>query len=284
MRKLIIMAGSVDQPVSGELPVQSVPAPPVKSRKRLYALLGLVSIAVVVSVLVLAFFVPPGLGESIPYGFNYTVGEKMTYNMSVSVSGVGQSVSETGALSIETLSFDGTNYTMNETMDLAVQGQAPMHFSFIAKMDKSGRLVDISNLPSEMQQMQQMFGTMPGFGFPSDKTKAKVGETWQLPLNMSYSGVIMSGTMNYKFGDVQNVTVGAGTYKAFKIDASTSNFHASTVGVSININMNGQMHLEYGTCRLLDLNMQATETATQGTQTMTMSMNMQMQLTQHIKP
>jgi hypothetical protein len=173
---------------------------------------------------------------------------------------------------------------MNETMALAVQGQAPMQYSFIVKMDKSGRPVDVSNLPSEMQQMQGMFGTMPGFGFPSDKTEAKVGETWQLPLNMSYYGVTMSGTMNYKFGDIKNVTVGAGTYKAFKIDSSTSDFHASTAGASININVNGQMHLEYGTCRLLDLNMQGTETATSGTQTVTMSMNMQMQLMQHIKP
>jgi hypothetical protein len=151
-------------------------------------------------------------------------------------------------------------------------------------MDKSGRLVDASNLSSDVQQWQGMFGTMPGFGFQSDKTEAKVRETWQLPLNMSVSGITISGTMNCKFGDIQNVTLGAGTYKAFKIDASTGNFHASTTGVSVDMNLNGQMHLEYGTCRLLDLNIQATATTSSGTQTLTMSENMQMQLTQHIKP
>jgi len=283
MRKLKMSGEPGTLPVGGEPAPPPLPALPVKSRKKLYAVLGLVGIAILVSAVVLVFFVPRGLGETIPYSFNYVVGEKMTYTMSVSVSGAGQNVAENGTVSIETLSFDGANYTMNETGDLAVQG-TPLQFSFIVKMDKSGRIVDISNLPSEMQQMRSLFGMMPGFGFSSNKTEARVGETWQLPVDLNWAGVTLTGTLNYKFGAVLNVTVPAGTYKAFKIDASTDNFHASSAGISISINMNGQLYLEYGTCRLIDLNMQATETAVAGTQTMTMSMNMQMQLTQHIKP
>jgi opacity protein-like surface antigen len=283
MRKLkMMMAESSGPPVSAEPVPPPPPAPPVKSKRKLYAVLGLVCIAVVVSALLLVFFVPRGLGETIPYGFNYTVGEKMTYNMSVTTSGAGQSFSETGTVGIDVLSFDGANYTMNETASLSVLGQS-QQFSYTVKMDKSGRIVEISNLPSQMQQMS-MFGMMPGFGFPSNKTEARVGETWQLPLNTNYSGIIMSGTMNYKFGDIQNITVPAGTYRAFRIDFSANNVQASTMGVSVSITMNGQLHLEYGTCRVIDMNMQATENMTQGTQTMTMSMNMQMQLTQHIKP
>jgi hypothetical protein len=280
MRKLEIMIESGTLPVGGEPPPPPLPVPPAKSRKKQYTVLGLVSIAIVVSVLVLVFFVPRGLGDTIPYSFNYAVGEKMTYNMSVTASGTGQSFSETGTADIDVLSFDGANYTLNETIFMAILGQT-QQFSYTVKMDKSGLMVGLSNLPSQMQEMNSMFGTMPGFGFPSDKTEARVGETWQLPLNQSYSGVTLSGTLNLKFGDIQNVTVPAGTYKAFKIEASTENVHASSLGVSISMDMNGQMYLEYGTCRLLDMNMQATETIAQGTQTITMSMNMQMQLTRH---
>jgi len=258
------------------------PSPPlVKSKRKFYAILGLTCIAILVFALVLIFFVPRGLGETIPYSFNYVVGEKMAYNMSVTVTGTGQSASETGTVEIDVLSFDGANYTLNETTSLTTSGQT-QRFSYLVMMNKSGQMVNISNLPSQMQQMD-MLGMRPGFGFPSNKTEARVGETWQLPLDLNNSEFNMSGTLNYRFGDIQNFTVPAGTYKAFMIEASTDNIYASAADISVSMNMDGQLHLEYGTCRLLDMNMHATETVT-GTQTITMSMNIQMQLTQHFKP
>jgi hypothetical protein len=281
MRTLIVLVESDYPPVRGEQLPPPPPAP-AKSKRRLYAVLGLVCIAVVFSALVLGFLVPGSLGETIPYGFNYVVGEKMTYNMSVG-SGAGvQSFSETGTLSIEILGFDGANYTMNETVAFGVQGLTE-RFSYTVKMDKSGRMVEISNLPSQMQELSSMFGVMPGFGFPSNKTEVRVGETWQLPLNLGSSGSSLSGTLNCKFGNVQNFTVPAGTYKAFRIDEVADNVRASVTGVSVSMDMNGQSYMEYGTCRLLQMNMQVNETLTE-TQTMTMSMNMQVQLTQHVKP
>jgi hypothetical protein len=284
MRKLRIMAEPSGPSISGEPALQPPPpAPTVKSKRKLYAVLGLVCIVVVVSTAVLIFLIPPGLGETVPYGFNYAVGEKMTYSMSLSASSGGQNTSETGTLGMDILSFDGANYTINETTSFVVLGSTKQ-LMFTLKMDKSGRIVEFSNLPTEMQQAYTASGMMPGFGFSSDKTEARVGETWQFPLNSSYSGFSMSGTINYKFGDIQNTTVLAGTYKVFKIDISSDNVQASGTGVSINMNIGGQMHMEYGTCRLIDMTMQVTETMTQGTQTTTASMNMQMQLTQHIKP
>jgi hypothetical protein len=283
MTEVKIFAESGGQTVGGEPAPTPLPEAIGKPKRKLYALLGISTIAILISVIVLAFFVPRGLGETIPYGFNYSVGEKTTYNMSIAMNGAGQSISENGTFSMEILSFDGENYTINETVVLTVQGTT-QQASYTIKMNKQGYMVGFSNLPSEMQQTSSMFGSLPGFGLAADKTEARVGETWQIPLNVAYSGTTMSGTMNFKFGEVQNISVPAGTYKTFKIEASTNNVQVSTESGTINVNMNGQIHLEYGTCHLIDMNMQETMTGIQAGQTMTMSLAMQMTLIQHIKP
>lgn len=282
-----VLAESGGSSVSGE----PVPPPPPtsvepirKSRKRLYAVLGIVLVAVLISVVVITFFVPRGLGETIPYGFNYAVGEKMVYDLSLSVNAGGQSMSETGTISMEVLSFDGGNYTINETVAFTVQGMPQQEVSFTVRMNKFGQMTDFSGVPSEMQSIYSMFGGVPGFGSAFNKTEARVGESWQLPLDFGNSTFSMSGTMNYKFGEVQNVTMDAGPFKTFKIDISTSDVHASMSGVSMNIDMHGWILQEYGTCRLIDMNMEATETVSGQGQSMTMTMSMQMTLRQYITP
>lgn len=246
--------------------------------------MGVVLIAVLISVVVITFFVPRGLGETIPYGFNYAVGEKMVYDLSMSVNMGGRSMSETGALSMEVLSFDGDNYTINETGSFAVQGMPQQEVSFTMRMNKFGQTTDFSGLPSEMQSIYSMFGGVLGFGSAFNKTEARVGESWQLPLNLGNSTFSMSGTINYKFGEVQNVTMAAGTYKTFKIEISTNDVHASISGVSVSINMHGWIRQEYGTCRPIDMNLEATAAASGQGQSMTLTMSMQMTLRQYFKP
>ena len=282
-----VWAESGSSSVSGE----PVPPPPPtsveptrKSRKKLYALLGIILIAVLISVVVITFFVPRGLGETIPYGFNYAVGEKMVYDLSMSVNTGGQSISETGTISMEVLSFDGGNYTINETVSFTVQGTPQQEVSFTMRMNKFGQMTDFSGVPSEMQSIYSMFGGVPGFGSAFNKTEARVGESWQLPLDFGNSTFSMSGTINYKFGEVQNITMAAGTYKTFKIEISTNDVHASISGVSVSLNMHGWIRQEYGTCRLIDMNMEATETASGQGQSMTLTISMQMTLRQYIKP
>ena len=273
--------------VGGE-PVPSPPStsvePTRKSRKKLYALLGIVLIAVLISVVVITFFVPGGLGETIPYGFNYAVGEKMVYDLSLSVNMGGQSTSETGMVSMDILSFDGDNYTINETVSFTVQGMPQQEVSFTLRMNKFGQMTDFSGLPSEMQSIYSMFGGVPGFGSAFNRTEARVGESWQLPMNLGNSTFNMSGTINYRFGEVQNVTMAAGTFKTFKIEISTNDVHASMMGVSMSINMHGWIRQEYGTCRAIDMNLEATETASGQGQSMTLTVSMQMTLRQYVKP
>jgi hypothetical protein len=269
-------------PASGGEPV-TVPSQPRRFGRKLYALLGVVAVVAVVSVVVFMFFLPRGLGETIPYGFNFAVGEQMTYDMSITISGAGQPVSETGTIGMHVLSFDGENYTINETMRVVVQGIS-QDVSYTVKMNKTGYITDISGLPAQTQQVYSMFMGMPGFGGFFNKTEARVGETWEVPLNVGNSSFSMAGTINYKFGDIQNITVPAGTYKTFKMEMSTNDAHVSSGSVSMSVNMNGQIHLEYGTCRLVDMNLQESMSSSGMGQTTTASVSMQMSLIQDTRP
>jgi hypothetical protein len=269
-------------PASGGEPVV-VTLQPRRFRRKLYALLGVVAVLVVVSVVVFMFFLPRGLGETIPYGFNFAVGEQMTYDMSITISGAGQPVSETGTVGMHVLGFDGENYTINETMRVVVQGIS-QDVSYTVKMNKTGYITDISGLPAQTQQMYSMFMGMPGFGGFFNKTEARVGGTWQVPLNVGNSSFSMAGTINYRFGDIQNITVPAGTYKTFKMEMSTNDAHVSSGSVSMSVNMNGQIHLEYGTCRLVDMNVQESMSSSGVGQTTTASVSMQMSLIQDARP
>ena len=282
-----VWAESGGSSVGGE-PVPPPPStsvePTRKSRKKLYALLGVVLIAVLISVVVITFFVPRGLGETIPYGFNYAVGEKMVYDLSMSASMNGRSTSETGMISMEVLSFDGANYTINETASFTVQGMQQQEVSFTVKMNKFGQMTDFSGLPSQMQSIYSMFGGVPGFGLAFNKTEARVGESWQVPLNLGNSTFSMSGTINCKFGEVQNVTMAAGSFKTFKMEISTNDVHASASGVSVNINMHGWVLQEYGTCHAIDLSLEETASASGQGQSMTLTLSMQMTLRQYTHP
>jgi hypothetical protein len=271
-----------DAPTVDSEPV-AVPGQPRRFGKKLYVLFGVVAVVAVVSAVAFLFFIPRGLGEIIPYGINYSVGEQMTYDIAINMSSGGQTVSETGTLSIHVLSFDGENYTVNETMVVVVQGIS-QETSFTMNMSKTGYITDFSGLPAEAQQTYSMFMSMPGFGGFMNKTQARVGETWRIPLSMGNSTFGMGGTVNYRFGDIENITVPAGTYKTFKMEISTEEAYVSSGSTSVGLNMNGQICLEYGTCRLVDMNMEETMSGSGTGQTSSATVTIHTTLVQDTQP
>ena len=277
----VCMAES-DAPTVGSEPVMA-PGQPRRFGKKLYVLFGVVAVVVVVCAVAFLFFIPRGLGETIPYGLNYTAGEQMTYDIAINMSSGGQTVSETGTLSIHILSFDGENYTVNETMVVVVQGIS-QETSFTMKMSKTGYITDFSGLPAEAQQTYSMFMGMPGFGGFMNKTQARVGEIWRIPLSMGNSTFGMGGTVSYRFGDIENITVPAGTYKTFKMEISTEDAYVSSGFTSVGVNMNGQIRLEYGTCRLVDMNMEETMSGSGTGQTSSATVTIQTTLVQDTQP
>jgi hypothetical protein len=249
------------------------PEPVRKSRKKLYVLIGVVAVAAVLLAVVFMLSVPQGLGETIPFGYNYTVGERLTYSISITMDAAAGHVVETGSMNMRIVSFDGENYTIDEAVHYDVQGVS-QDTSFTLIVNKAGQLVGYSNLPSNLQSTYSMIQGTTGVGMALNRTEVRVGETVQIPLNMANSSLTLSGTANYKVGNIENVTVQAGTYKTFKIELSTSDFHISNQGVYMSSSITGELHMEYGTCHVVDLSMQETVTGAGTTVSLTINMTL----------
>lgn len=274
-------------------PTEQPASPPPsskRSRKRIYAVLGIVAVATVASALLLAFLVPQSSGTIIPLSYNFTVGDTMTYNMTANTTMMGRNSVSTMTVSMDIVSFDGENYTINETVSLPLLG--PQSYSITEKMNKTGyfTITNISGLPAGMNQTYSTGNGPLGFGTFFQKDQARVGETWQVPMdlsNLANAGPAASN-LTYKFGEIQNITVQAGTYKVFRIDVSGSNLTMSStiagVSFSLNMSINGQEYLEYGTCRPIDFNLQENASYQSGGQNYTMTSYIQMILAKDSKP
>lgn len=268
------------------------PPPPQKvSKRKLYSVIGLIAIIAIASTLAVVFFMQTGEAITIPLGMNYSVGEKMTYNltMSVSMSAPGmpsQTATATVTIQMEILSFDGTNYTINYTAEMHTPTR--LSFSYTVKMNKTGYILEFTGLPSDAQQIYQSMVGIPGYGSYFAKEEMKVGESYQIPLNVSISGVNILGTVNYRISEAANKTFPhVGLYNVFRMDVWASNVQATVTsgGITMNMvmNLNGYAYMEYGTCIPIEVSIQETITASYMGQTMNMNMNMQMQLTEHNK-
>jgi hypothetical protein len=275
------------------------PAPPPpsskRSRERIYVFLGIIAVAAVASALVFAFLVPLSSGVSIPLSYNYEVGEHMTYNMTSNVSQFEQSTpgnpvgtpvvqNITETISMDVLSFDGENYTINETASIPL-ASLPVSFTIMGKINKTGYVTILSGPFAELNSAFTGLNLLSTF---FQKEQAKVGETWHFPIselgNLSFG---MRGNITFTFGNIQSITVPAGTYKVFSIDVSASNLtmNLNIAGISYSASESGsgQEYLEYGTCRQIESNFQENVSYQIGGQNYTTNASMQMELVQDIK-
>lgn len=263
----------------------SLPPSSKRFRRRIYVVLGVVAVVAVASALVLVFWALSSVGAAIPLSYNFTVGEEMNYNITTTtMSAIGENTSETATMSLGVVSFDGENYTINETATLYLPSGPPISFTAMEKVNKTGYITYL-NGTAGLQQMYSMFSNIGSF---HQKDEAREGEAWHVPVNSGDPNYVFNGTLTYKFGHIQSITVPAGTYKVFSIDFSSSNltmiFNApANVSIFENITVNGQMHLEYGTCRLIDSQLQGSLSIQQGMQTSTQNFSEEMQLVKHIK-
>lgn len=258
---------SDNPPPVGQEPVPQMPPPsttePVKkSRKKLYALIGTVAVAaVLIAVLLVSISqVPQGLGQTIPYGVNYNVGENLTYSLSLTASANGQQVTETGSLTMQIVGFDGENYTINESTNYNVEG-SQYSYSYTLIMNKAGQIVGSQNLPSQLQSEYSFIMGSPGNSMFLNRTQIQVGQTMQIPINLNNGTMSMSGTENVKVADIENVTVAAGTYKTFRMDISANNFQVTSQGMTGSVSLNAHVHMDYNTCRVVEFDAQVTSSS-----------------------
>ena len=270
-----------------EIPTPSETLPEaVKPRfgRKLYLVMGLVAIAIVATASIIVFtqFLPSATGETVPLGLNYSVGEKMTYEFSMTMEALGNEVSQEAILGMEVQSFDGENYTIRETMTFASQ-----EYSFTVKIDKMGNVIDFIDLPPEFQETLSSFLGVPGFGSYFPKEEARVGESWKIPIDMELMGMDLEGTINYKLSKITSVTVPAGTYDVLHVEIKPSSFAAtySEGGMSfhMDLNMDGYIYLKNATCHPIEYRINESATITAQGQTQSMEMTIQMQLIEHLK-
>jgi len=278
--------------VSGEGFLNEIPTLPetlpeaVKPRfgRRLYLVIGLVAIAVVATASIIVFtqFLPSAKGKTVPLGLNYSVGEKMTYEYNMTIEMMDTEVSQGGTLEMEVQSFDGENYTIRQTMTFGLQ-----ETSLTVKIDKMGNLVDYIGLPPELQETLSSFLGVPGFGSYFPKEEARVGESWEIPMDMELMGMDLEGTISYKLSKITSVTVPAGTYEALYLEIKPSSLAAtySVEGMSfhMDLNLDGYMYLGNATCHLIEFRINESATIISGGQTRSMEMTIQMQLIEHLK-
>jgi hypothetical protein len=266
-------------------PAPTEPQPPRRSRKKLGIAVALVAV-VAVALVAVVFLANPtffAMGETVPLTFSYSEGEKMTYSMTMTMDLMGQETTETGTSTVEILSVQGDTYTIRTTTDT----ESSPSVSYTMTMDKTGRITDYGSLPENVQQSLGSLSFLPGYGSSFPKQEAKVGESWQIPLDTEVSGVSLEGAVNCKVSEVKSLTVPAGTYNVFKMEISINNAHASSSALGANIEMtmnaNGYVYLEKGTGRTIELLFEETVSGTSTGATVSVDLEMQMQLTEHIR-
>jgi hypothetical protein len=270
--------------------------------KKLYITIGVV---VALVTIFLAFLIPQGQA-TIPLNVDYTVGEKMVYDSPMSMtidtgrSSFGGStgpkpINISSQQTIEVMSFDGENYLLNHTTTMNALGR-PLSYSMTEKMNKTGYstyLLDVGSIQQEIPSGGVTSNTF--LAQMLSKPEVKVGETISVPFPNSNQYLQTTGDLTMTFSGVEDLTVPAGTYRVFRIDLSSSNLKISlnpsaiyspavSSDVSMNLNLNCQIYLEYGTLRQIKSSMQETGVYQSSIMNMTANTSMDMTLVQHIKP
>jgi hypothetical protein len=297
-----LLAVSPELPSTNEQPIS---ATPVKRRwfgKKFLALAAVIAVALIA----VALFVP--LGQAvIPLNVDYTVGEKMVYDSTITGSYDSAAPAGTSMLipknitidsqqTIEVTGFDGEYYTLNHTMTMNLNNK-PISFSMIEKMNKTGYSAYLLNLGSSQQEI-------PNNGLTStsylaqllNQPEVKVGDSVNVPFPTGNSSIGITGGLKMTFKGIQDLTVPAGTYKVFRIDITSNdlkmNYQSPLSGLSnftpanitIGMDMNYQIYIEYGTMRQIKASMQESVSTQSATMNYGMNMSMDMTLVEHIIP
>jgi hypothetical protein len=289
----------------------SLPELAVKKRfgKKLYLVIAAVAI---VAVLVVAMFIPQG-EATIPLSVDYKVGEKMVYDSTMSMtlttgslgsllgnlSSQPRTTEINGQQTIEVMSFDGENYLLNHTTTMTVLNR-PLSYSVTEKMNKTGYSTYLLDMGSVEQEVSSDgLGSNTFLAELLSRPEVKVGDTLTIPYPNNNPSLQTTGDLTLTFGGIEDLTVPAGTYKVFRLDISSKdltvtlnpealNFTSASLlgnlGLTMNLGINYQVYLEYGTLRQIKSSMQETAAYQSTFMNLTAAMGMGMTLTQHIKP
>ena len=235
--------------------------------KRLYILIGVIVALLTITV---AFLVPQAFGTAIALSLNYTVGEKMVYtttntvtnqmsNTSINMETNPISDSYNSTSSYEILSFDGETYTIKLKVTSEINGKT-LSIPLTTNISKTNYYKDFLSIGGAPQFFSNVSGN-PTLASYFAKTQVNVGETWQFPVSTGNSSLGVTGELTISYGEIQELTVPAGTYKVFIVEISSNALimHVSadngiisgTMLDNTELQISGKIFLEYGTCRLV---------------------------------
>jgi hypothetical protein len=225
-------------------------------RKNIYITLAAISAITIIVVAVM--FVPQGNANVIVLGVNYKVGEKLTYLTTATVTtnsnGATVSTKTNSSTTIQVLNFVGDTYTLNFTTTKSSIGYNYTD-SKIIELKNSQIVTAIALLPITSTGYSVDNST----SFTSavfDKSQAKVGDKWTIPLTSSDSTI--SGSMEITFKAIQNLKVVAGTYKVFRMDftITPNGTIQNSADLFYKSTMTGQTYLESDTCKQIQSSVQ----------------------------
>ena len=261
------LCSAVSEPSgSSEPPAEQASAGKRHVNKKLFVVIA--AVAAIAIIVVALFFVPQGSADVISLGVDYAVGEKLTYaittTMSTDYGNSSMNLSSDSTLTIEVVSFDGGVYTLNYTTTSSALGYS-MTTSKLIEVQESEMVTALALLPVAFQQYATTLGNTsnPLVTAVFDKSEAKVGDTWTIPLSSADSGSSSVGDLTVTFKAIQDLSVEAGNFRVFRIDFATNMQENQGASSSYNMNMNvelsGQSYLETGTCKqvksVLDMTM-----------------------------
>jgi hypothetical protein len=115
-----------------------------------------------------------------PLIYGYVPGEQMTYNMTLSESSTaaslgGVNMSETGTMTIDVISFDGENYTINETTALSSTSLTTTTFtnSVMLEVNKTGYVTSINGSSAFVQKLSSWLGSFV-YAFDKNETELEI--------------------------------------------------------------------------------------------------------------
>ena len=241
--------------------------------KKRYLAVGL--IAVLVVALGVWFMTRP---EILSLKIKYVEGEKMTYEVDLTVNVMGQEQSTTATFVFEVLNVEDGVYTVNHTVTTLNETH-----SLTVKFDDSGQLVDVEGLSPEQAQIFSFFVGLPGYGMYFSKEEAKVGDSWQVPVDVRTEEFNLTGDIYNEIEETEKLTVPAGTYDTFKLEIDPSDLTMVYVNATapIQLTIFGYECFEKGTCLLVQSEFDVSLRVSMLGQTVTISVAFQMTLVEH---
>jgi hypothetical protein len=290
---------------------QTLPLPLPSQSKRRFGrkLIVAITAVVAIAVIVLALLIPQGAAV-IPLEVNYTVGEKMVYDLNIGIGydfGTANSspltispgsVTLNSTATIEVIDFNGQFYTLNNTHTITILNKTSS-VSYLQMINKTG----YSTFGLSLRGSQRYSNLTTGMENPVlaellNRPEVKVGDTWEVPYPFGAANqsslVNATGSLVMTFQGFQDLTVPAGTYRVFRVDLASKNLairidlsalNASTgPEASMTISLNVQMYMEDGTLRPIKSTMQEQANCVTVTGNHSMGMTMEMTLKQLIQP